>query len=84
MTTLLTNLSIFDGTGAPIAPGEVLIEGNTIAAVAFGAERIGRERAAEVIDAGGGTLMPGLDLNCTRISRSRRRSTASFQPFMGV
>jgi imidazolonepropionase-like amidohydrolase len=59
-TTLLNNLSIFDGTGADIAPGEVLIEGNTIVAVAYGAERIGRERAAEVIDGGGGTLMPGL------------------------
>ena len=58
-SALLTNLSIFDGTGADIVPGEVLIEGNTIAAVARGAERIGRERAAEVIDAGGGTLMPG-------------------------
>ena len=58
-SALLTNLSIFDGTGADIVPGEVLIEGSTIAAVARGAEHIGRERAAEVIDADGGTLMPG-------------------------
>jgi imidazolonepropionase-like amidohydrolase len=59
-TTLFTNLSIFDGTGSAIMPGEVLVEGNTIVAVARGAGQIGRERAAEVIDGGGGTLMPGL------------------------
>jgi imidazolonepropionase-like amidohydrolase len=57
---LLTKLTVFDGTGAAPFPGEVLIEGNRIAAVARGAGQIDRSRAAEIIDAANATLMPGL------------------------
>lgn len=57
--TLFTNVRIFDGTGADLFPGEVLVEGNRIKAVAKGAERLERS-GATVIDGGGAALTPGL------------------------
>ena len=57
--TLITNVSIFDGSGAPPYPGEVLIEGGRIKTVAKGGEHL-TAPGAEVIDGKGGTLMPGL------------------------
>jgi imidazolonepropionase-like amidohydrolase len=57
--TLITNVAIFDGTGAGLFPGEVLVEGNRIKAVAKGGERIAAE-GATVVDGGGATLTPGL------------------------
>lgn len=56
---LFTNVSIFDGTGAAVFPGQVMVEGNRIARVAKGADRVDAA-GAEVIDGGGATLMPGL------------------------
>jgi imidazolonepropionase-like amidohydrolase len=56
---LFTRTMIFDGTGADRFPGEVLVEGDRIAAVARGAEHLPREGAA-LVDASGATLMPGL------------------------
>jgi imidazolonepropionase-like amidohydrolase len=58
-STLFTNVAIFDGTGAKPARGEVLVNGNRIAAVATGEARIARNGAA-IIDGGGATLMPGM------------------------
>ena len=57
--TLFTNVSIFDGSGAPLFPGEVLIENGRIKTVARGGERIAAP-GADIVDGGGGTLMPGL------------------------
>ena len=58
--TLMKNVMIWDGeSDAPFA-GEVLIEGNRIKSVAHGTNQIARDRASEVIDGGGKTLMPGL------------------------
>lgn len=57
--TLITNVSIFDGSGALPFPGEVLIEGNRVKAVANGGERLAAVGAA-VVDGEGGTLIPGL------------------------
>jgi imidazolonepropionase-like amidohydrolase len=57
--TLITNVYVFDGTGSPSLPGEVLVEGNRIKTVALGGEHID-SRGAEVVDGEGGTLMPGL------------------------
>jgi len=56
---LIVNASIFDGTGLPAAPAEVLVEGNRIAVVAA---QVPADRAhgAEVIDGRGAVLMPGL------------------------
>ncbi|HEY8538254.1 MAG TPA: amidohydrolase family protein, partial [Steroidobacteraceae bacterium] len=57
---LFTNVRIFDGTGAAPFAGEVLVEGNRIAAVRGpGAQPLSRE-SKRVIDASGATLMPGL------------------------
>jgi imidazolonepropionase-like amidohydrolase len=57
--TLLTNVSIFDGSGAPSFPGEVFVEGDRIKAVAQGAEHIDAP-GADIVDGAGGTFMPGL------------------------
>ncbi|WP_375289509.1 amidohydrolase family protein [Qipengyuania sp.] len=54
---VIRNARIFDGTGAPAFPGEVLVRGDTIVAIA---RRVERPRGAEVIDARGMTLLPGL------------------------
>lgn len=58
--TLFTNARIFDGTGSAAYPGEVLVEGDRIIAVAAGREHIDRTRAGRVVDGKGGTVMPGL------------------------
>lgn len=55
---LITNVRIFDGTGAPAFPGRVLIDGERIHTVARGDEF--SVPGARVIDGNGGTLMPGL------------------------
>ena len=57
--TLFTNVMIFEGTGKDVAPGEVLVQGNRIHAVAGPGESLPRE-GCEVVDAGGATLMPGM------------------------
>jgi imidazolonepropionase-like amidohydrolase len=57
--TLIVNVSVFDGSGGAPFPGEVLIDGNRIAAVAKGGEHIAAPGAATV-DGGGATLIPGL------------------------
>ena len=57
--TLFTGVTILDCTGAEPYPGEVLIEGARIAAVAREPHQLSRENV-DVIDGGGATLMPGL------------------------
>jgi imidazolonepropionase-like amidohydrolase len=57
--TLITNVNVWDGTGAEPFVGEVLIEGNRISKIAKGGERIERAGAA-AYDGRGGTLMPGM------------------------
>jgi imidazolonepropionase-like amidohydrolase len=56
---LISNVRIFDGSGAKPFPGEVLIEDRHIAAVVAAGEQIDR-RDAQLIDGAGRTLMPGL------------------------
>src|SRR3954470_11510045 len=57
--TLFTNAQVFDGSGRPPFPGEVLVKANRIEGV--GGPNMPLERnGAEVIDCGGKTLMPGL------------------------
>ncbi len=56
---LLTNIAIFDGTGAKPYRGEVLVRGNRIAKIATGPARIERDGAA-IVDGAGTTLMPGM------------------------
>ena len=57
--TLFTDVRILDCTGAEPYLGEVLVDGNRIATVAAGTERISRDQV-DVIPGGGATLMPGL------------------------
>lgn len=57
---LFTNARIFDGSGAAPFPGEVLIKDNRIAGLARADETPLSRDDAQVIDAAGATLMPGL------------------------
>ena len=57
---LFRNVTIWDGIGDAPYPGEVVVEGNRIRAVARGRNQIASERAAEIIDGQGMTLIPGL------------------------
>jgi imidazolonepropionase-like amidohydrolase len=57
--TLFRNATIWDGTGAPSFPGDVLVEGRRIRAVARQTGQLSAE-GAHVIDADGLTLMPGM------------------------
>jgi imidazolonepropionase-like amidohydrolase len=56
---LFTNVSIFDGLGRDLFPGEVAVQGNRVVAVARAGERIDRE-GKRIVDGDGATLMPGL------------------------
>ena len=57
---LFTGVNVLDCTGATPFPGEVLVEGNRIQAVARDGNTFSRE-GVQVIDGGGTcTLMPGL------------------------
>ena len=59
---LITDVTIFDGSGRDPFAGEVLVQGNRIAKVAEGGFPRGTA-ADRVVDGGGATLMPGL-VNC--------------------
>lgn len=56
---LFTDINIFDGSGAPLFPGEVLVRGERIEAVARGDERLPRD-GVTVVPGVGRTLMPGM------------------------
>jgi imidazolonepropionase-like amidohydrolase len=56
-TTLISNATIFDGTGAETFSGSVLVDGNRIAAT--GPAQV-TARADTIIDAAGRFLMPGM------------------------
>ena len=56
---LFTDVVIFDGSGAGRFPGEVLVRGERIEAVARGDESFPRE-GAQVVEGAGRTLMPGM------------------------
>lgn len=56
---LFTNVSIFDGSGKALYPGEVRVSGNRIDAVVPGIAQLDRSDA-DVIDGKGMTLMPGM------------------------
>jgi imidazolonepropionase-like amidohydrolase len=55
--TLIRGAHVFDGTGAPATPADVLIVSDRIAAVG---PRLRLPRGARVVDGRGMTLMPGL------------------------
>jgi imidazolonepropionase-like amidohydrolase len=57
---LFKNAVVWDGINDAPYAGEVLVEGHRIKTVAKGADQISSENAAEIIDAKGMTLMPGM------------------------
>src|SRR5258708_1886062 len=57
---LFTNVRLFDGTGAVPYPGEVLVDGNRIRAVARGDDTHIDASGAQTVDGTGAVLMPGL------------------------
>lgn len=59
MSTVFTNVMIFDGSGDDRFAGEVLVEHNTIASIARDGKLLPRD-GAQVVDGQGGTLMPGM------------------------
>jgi imidazolonepropionase-like amidohydrolase len=60
MRTLIRDVSIFDGSGSALQTGSVLVDGERIARVAYGADALAGETADVTIDGQGKTLMPGL------------------------
>ena len=60
MRSLIRDARIFDGTGSALKVGSVLIEGNRIARVEFGAGALADAATDTTIDAAGRTLMPGM------------------------
>src|SRR5579871_4846102 len=56
---LFTNAQIFEGTQCRLFPGQVLIEGDRIEAVAQSGESL-QSSGCEILDIAGATLMPGL------------------------
>src|SRR5882672_3330270 len=74
--TLITGTTIFDGSGAAPFAGDVLVEGQRIAAVQRGG---GLPRGdARVIDGAGATLMPGLIEPHGHVSYPDAPSNAAF------
>ncbi|WP_298200589.1 amidohydrolase family protein [Novosphingobium sp.] len=60
MRTLIRHARIFDGSGEAARVGAVLVDGQRIAAVAYGDDALNQAVADRVIDAAGMTLMPGM------------------------
>lgn len=75
---LFTNVRVFDGTGEPPFPGEVLVQGNRVARVARGA-RSTPPAGATVIDGAGAFLMPGMVEAHTHFSWNDQPSLDSIQ-----
>jgi imidazolonepropionase-like amidohydrolase len=60
MRLLIEHATVWDGSGAAPFPGQVLIEGERIEAVAPAGQAVAAAEGAERLDAGGRFLMPGL------------------------
>lgn len=60
MRTLIRDVQIFDGSGSPLRPGAVLIEGDRISRVADTPDALDAEAVDQVIEGHRRTLMPGL------------------------
>jgi imidazolonepropionase-like amidohydrolase len=76
-SVLFKNVQILDGTGKPPYAGEVEVEGDRIARVTAGKSK--RAAGAQVIDAQGATLMPGLCDAHTHFSWNNQPSLSAIQ-----
>src|SRR3954453_14850512 len=59
MRTVFTGGQVFDGTGSPAVPGEVVLEGDRVVEVRTG-HHPDQHEGATVIDVAGHTVMPGM------------------------
>jgi imidazolonepropionase-like amidohydrolase len=57
---LIKNALVFDGSGTASRSASVLVDGDSIAAVAYGDDRLDDAAVDQIIDAAGRTLMPGM------------------------
>src|SRR5215813_2310077 len=81
----ITGVTLVDGRGGdPLERAVVVVEDATI--VAAGAESdVPRDGAAEVLDAAGATLMPGIiDAHCTSAARPTRTRTGGCWRTTGI
>lgn len=78
MKTAITNVLVFDGSGADPYRGEVLIEGNRIVEVAAAPNKL-TGAADKVIDGGGKFLMPGMTEAHTHFSWNDQPSLNAIQ-----
>ena len=77
--TLFCGGQVFDGTGSPVADGDVVVEGGRVVAVGPGLD------GDDQVDCAGMTLLPGLfdchvHLAITDISAQRRQQKFAHQP----
>ena len=77
-TIAITNVSIFDGSGADPYRGEVLVEGNRIKAIARHGEYL-ETGDARIIDGHGAFLMPGMTEGHTHFSWNDQPSLSAIQ-----
>ncbi|TPT03766.1 MULTISPECIES: metal-dependent hydrolase family protein [Acinetobacter] len=77
-TIAITNISIFDGSGADPYLGEVLVEGNKIKAIAKNGEYL-ETGDAKIIDGHGAFLMPGMTEGHTHFSWNDQPSLCAIQ-----
>ena len=75
---LFTNVRIFDGSGAAMYTGEVLVQGNRISRVGRSARAL-PTAGANVVDARGATLMPGMTEAHTHFSWNDQPSLTAIQ-----
>jgi imidazolonepropionase-like amidohydrolase len=75
---VISNVSIFDGSGTDPYPGEVLIEGNRILQVARDGQNVNSDDARH-IDGDGAFLMPGMTEAHTHFSWNDQPSLAAIQ-----
>lgn len=74
----ITNVSIFDGSGADPYPGEVLVDGNRIVSLARQGEYLDTGDA-RIIDGHGAFLMPGMTEAHTHFSWNDQPSLSAIQ-----
>lgn len=74
----ITNVTIFDGSGADPYPGEVLVDGNRIVSLARQGEYLDTGDA-RIIDGHGAFLMPGMTEAHTHFSWNDQPSLSAIQ-----
>ncbi len=74
----ITNVTIFDGTGADTFKGDVLVDGNRIVEIAHAPNKL-NGKAQRIINGNGRFLMPGMTESHTHFSWNDQPSLAAIQ-----